>query len=94
MKIIGALGAQLRRLGQAGRLAQQGLSLPVALEQVGIAPYFARNAQQQMKHLGRARTNRLYDWLLELNMDLRGNSALPPRTLLERFIVRLARPRA
>ena len=44
-----------------------------------------------MRHLGRDRTNRLYDWLLEINMDLRGDSPLPPRTLLERLVLRLAR---
>jgi hypothetical protein len=33
----------------------------------------------------------LYDWLLQINMDLRGGSVLPPRTVFERFLLKLAR---
>jgi DNA polymerase-3 subunit delta len=91
LKMLGAFSMQLRRLAQAGRLVQQGKSMPAALEEVGVPPYFVQGCVQQMKHLGRARTNRLYDWLLEINMDLRGESKLPPRTLLERLVIRLAR---
>jgi DNA polymerase-3 subunit delta len=44
-----------------------------------------------LRHLGRPRAERLYDWLLEMNMGMRGGSTLSERTLLERFVVRLAR---
>jgi DNA polymerase-3 subunit delta len=90
LRIVGAFSMQLRRLAQAHRLAQQGKSLPLALEQAGVQPYFVRAAQQQLKHLGPDRAGKLYDWLLEINLDLRGNSPLPPRTLLERLVIRLA----
>jgi hypothetical protein len=36
--------------------------------------------------------DRLYDWLLEADLGMKGGSALPPRTLLERLVLRLALP--
>lgn len=90
-RILGAFAIQVRRLSKVARLMQQGRSLTTALEELGINPFHARSYQQQLRHLGRERLDRLYDWLLEINMDLRGNSPLSPRTLLERFVLRLAR---
>jgi DNA polymerase-3 subunit delta len=91
MRIIGAFSMQLRRLAQATRLTAQGISLGAALAQVGVPPFATRSAEAQMRHLGRRRLDRLYDWLLQMNMDLRGGSALPARTLFERFLLKLAR---
>jgi DNA polymerase-3 subunit delta len=92
IRLVGAFSLQLRRVAQIGRLMQQGVPQAVALEEAGLTnPYFAKTALQQLKHLGPTRVASLYDWLLELNLDLRGNSPLPPRTLLERFVIRLAR---
>ncbi len=39
----------------------------------------------------RRRAARLYEWLLEISMDLRGSSPLPERTLLEKFLLKMAR---
>jgi DNA polymerase III subunit delta len=91
LRILGAFSMQLRRLAQATRLTAQGLSVGAALEKVGVPPFGVKSAEQQMRHLGRRRLARLYDWLLEMNLDLRGNSPLPERTLFERFLLRLAR---
>jgi DNA polymerase-3 subunit delta len=91
MRILGAFSYQLKRLAQAARLNQQGVPLTAALEQTGVAPYAVKGCEQQMKHLGRRRLNRLYDWLLEIDQGLKGGSPLPPQTLFERLIVRLAR---
>lgn len=92
LKIMGAFSMQLRRLAQAARLVSHGSSLGSALAQVGVPPFGLKGAEQQVRHLGRRRLGRLYDWLLEVNMGLRGDSPLPERTLLERFLLRLARP--
>lgn len=91
MRIIGAFSIQLRRLAQAARLCGQGMSLGAALAQVGVPPFATRSAETQMRHLGRRRLDRLYDWLLQMNMDLRGGSQLSGRTLFERFLLKLAR---
>lgn len=91
MRILGAFSMQLRRLAQAARLSQLGLGLFAAFEQAGIPSFAHRGCEQQLRHLGRARVNRLYDWLLETDLGLKGSSPLPPRTVLERLVVRLAR---
>jgi DNA polymerase-3 subunit delta len=91
IKILGAFSMQLRRLAQAARLTQQGRTLRAALEQVGVPHFAVQAAEQQLRYLGRARANRVYDWLLEIDVGLKGGSPLPPRTMLERLILKLAR---
>jgi DNA polymerase-3 subunit delta len=91
MRLLGAFSLQLRQLARAARLAQQGQSLNASLAAAGVPPFALRAAEQQVRHLGRARANQLYDWLLQVDLGLKGGSPLPPRTLLERLVVRLAR---
>jgi DNA polymerase-3 subunit delta len=92
-RILGAFGSQLKKLAQANRLTERGVAPSAALSQVGVPPFAVRGSEQQMRHLGRRRLDRLYDWLLQLYLDMRGNSPLPVRTLFERLVIRLARPR-
>jgi DNA polymerase-3 subunit delta len=91
LRILGAFSMQLRRLAQVARLQQQGQSLGAALDQAGVLPFQAKGVEQQLRHLGRRRTERLYDWLLKANSGMKGGSPLPPRTLLERLVIQLAR---
>jgi DNA polymerase-3 subunit delta len=93
--LLAAFGWQLRRLAQAARLNAQGTPLADAMTRAGIStqPFARRSAEQQLRHLGRRRLDQLYNWLLETDLGLKGGSQLPPRTLLERFVLRLARPR-
>jgi DNA polymerase-3 subunit delta len=93
MRVLGAFSMQLRRLAQAARLTQQGQSLAAALDRAGVPPFAVKGCEQQIRHLGRRRLDRLYDWLLELDQGLKGGSELPAQTLLERFVVRLAHKR-
>jgi DNA polymerase-3 subunit delta len=93
LRILGAFSMQLRRLAQAARLTRQGLSLAAALEQAGVQAYNIKGYEQQLRHLGRRRADQLYDWLLEADLGLKGSSQLPPKTLLERLVVRLAQGR-
>ncbi len=91
--LLGAFSWQLRRLAQAARRAQQGKPLSVALQEVGFKPFALQGPEQQIRHLGLRRLGKLYDWLLEMDLDLKGSSQLSPRILLERLVVRLATPR-
>jgi len=91
LRILGAFSMQLRRLGQAARLAVQGRPLGAALAQVGVPPFAIQGCEQQLRHLTRHRASQLYDWLLETDLGLKGGSHLPERLILERFVVRLAR---
>jgi DNA polymerase-3 subunit delta len=92
-RILGAFSWQMRRLAQAARLAQLGRSQRKALEEVGVSYRNIEGCERQLRHLGRRRLERLYDWLIEVDLGLKGASQLPHRTLLERLVVRLARER-
>jgi DNA polymerase-3 subunit delta len=92
MRVLGAFALQLRKLAQAGRLAVQGVSVRAALERAGVAPFALEGAERQLRHLGRRRVAKLYDWLMEVNFGLRGGSPLPERVQFERLLVRLAPP--
>ena len=63
-----------------------------ALEQAGVRPFVVRKAEGQLKRLTRQRGRQLYRWLLEADLDLKGDSQMPPRLILERLILRLAAP--
>jgi DNA polymerase-3 subunit delta len=63
-----------------------------ALAQAGVPPFAIRGAEQQIRHFGKRRVERIYDWLLEVDSGLKGGSELPPRLQLERLLIQLARP--
>jgi DNA polymerase-3 subunit delta len=94
LRMLGAFSFQLRKLAQAGLLASGGMGVGAALAQAGVQPFALRGAEQQLRHIGKRRAARLYDWLLEVDGGLKGGSELPPRLQLERMIVQLARPDA
>jgi DNA polymerase-3 subunit delta len=89
--ILGAFSYQMRQLARAARLHGQGKSLPAALAEAGVQPWRVDKGQALMRHLGRRRLARLYDWLLEMDLGMKGSSQLPEQVLFERLIVRLAR---
>ncbi len=89
--VLGAFSYQMRLLARAGRLHAQGKPMPAALAEVGVQHWRADKVTAQMRHLGQRRLARLYDWLLEVDLGMKGGSQLPERVLFERLIVRLAR---
>jgi DNA polymerase-3 subunit delta len=93
MRLLGAFSSALRKLAQASRLSAQGVPLAESMSRAGIVSFGRQSAEQQMRHLGRRRLDRLYDWLLETDSGMKGGSQLPATTLLERLVVRLARAR-
>ncbi|MFO0841128.1 MAG: DNA polymerase III subunit delta [Gemmataceae bacterium] len=96
MRLLGLCSAHLRKLAQASRLNAQGVPLHESLNRAGVPgfPAARQSAEQQMRHLGRRRLDRLYDWLLETDLGMKGGSQLPPTALLERLVLRLARTRS
>jgi DNA polymerase-3 subunit delta len=95
LAILGALSWQLRKLGAVAGLVSRGASLEDAMARAGAQPFPARVASwhRLMSHLGRSRLDRLFDWLLEVDMGLKGASPLAPEAQLQRLVVRLAQPR-
>lgn len=95
LAVLGALGSQLRKLGMAARLHKLGRPLDDAMDEAGVAkwPQARDSTRKQMKHLGWGRLDQLYDWLIEADQGMKGGSQLPPKLMMERLIVRLARAR-
>ena len=94
--ILGQISASLRRFAAATRLVLQAETvrrrpnLREVLEQAGVRSFVLQRAERQLRLLGRQRGAQLYRWLLQADLDLKGESTMPPRLVLERLIVRLA----
>ncbi len=91
LAILAALGWQLRRLAKVAGLSRQGIPLYAAMERAGVQAFAQQGIERQLQYLGREGAGRLYDWLLDADVGLKGGSQLPERTLLERLVVQLAR---
>ena len=96
--ILGQISASLRRFAASTRLVLQAeaagrrIALSQALQQAGVKPFVLQKAERQLRRLGRNRGAQVYHWLLETDVDLKGKSAMPPRLVLERLVLRLAAP--
>ena len=94
--LLAQISASLRRLAAATRLILQAeaagrrITVGPALQQAGVKPFVLQKTEAQLRRLGRQRGSQLYRWLLEADLDLKGDSPMPPRLILERLIVRLA----
>jgi DNA polymerase-3 subunit delta len=95
LAVLGPLTHQLRKLATVNRLVDQGQSLGPAMDTAGVPrwPQARQSTERQLRHLGKARLGQLTDWLVEINLGLKGGSQLPPRVQVERLVVKLARPR-
>ncbi len=85
------LQGPLTRLTRAVALRRAGKSPQEAFDQAGIESYRAGEAARTIGFL-RKRLFRVYDWLLELDMALKGRGdaqAMRPRTLCVRFVAKL-----
>ncbi len=93
--ILAAMMAQLRRLALAARAHKLGVNLEQAMDQAGVPQWqqARQTAHQLLKHFGWNRIDKLYEWMIECDQGMKGASDLSEKALLQRFIVRLARPR-
>lgn len=94
--ILAQISATLRKMAAATELIlnaerqQNKLSVRSALEKVGVKGYFLGKTEKQLFHLGRHRGAKLPQWLLQLDLDLKGDSRSDPRLLLEMLLVKLS----
>ena len=94
--ILAQISSTLRRFAAATRIILQEEAagrrpvLRQALEAAGVKPFVLDRSQRELRRLGRHRGARLYRWLLDADLDLKGNSAVPPRLIIERLIVRIS----
>jgi DNA polymerase-3 subunit delta len=94
--VLAQISASLRRLAAATQLilaeekAGRRISVRDALQRAGVKSFVLQKSELQLRRLGRHRGDRLYGWLLEADLDLKGSSNLSPRAVLERLVVRLS----
>ena len=94
--ILASISLTLRRFAAAARIFRQAsqirrsMSLRESLEAAGTKPFLLRSAEEQLKRLGPARAEKLYQTLVEADLALKGESRLDPRTTLERLLIHLA----
>ena len=96
--ILAQIGASLRRFAAATRRFQEAeqsgrrASLRGALEAAGCKPFVLAKSEAQLRRLGRRRGGRLYRWLLEADLAMKGISSSPDRArlVLEQLIVRVS----
>ena len=94
--ILAQVAYSLRRLAAATQLIldaeQQGKRIPLstALEQAGIKRFVLQKSEMQLKQLGRHRGAKLPDWLLKADLDLKGDSRISPRIIIEQLILKIA----
>jgi DNA polymerase-3 subunit delta len=93
LAVLGAFSWQLRRLAAAARLHRAGRSLPDAIEGAGFHHWARDRVEQQLRHLGRQRLDQLFDWLIDADLGMKSTGS-QDRLILERLLVRLARPNA
>lgn len=92
-RVLGAFSYKLRQLGAISRLVRGGHSEFEAMRAAGVN-FGQDETRRLLQHLGRARMDRVYDWLLEVDLGMKGGSELPERIQLERLVARMARPAA
>ena len=96
--ILAQVAYSLRKLAAATQLIldaeDQGKRVPLstALAQAGIKPFVLQKSEAQLKRLGRHRGGKLLDWLLQTDLDFKGDSRISPRVILEQLIVKIAAP--
>ena len=96
--ILAQVAYSLRKLAAATQLIldaeRQGkrLPLPTALEQAGVKRFVIQKSEAQLKRLGRHRGAKLLDWLLQADLDFKGDSRIPPRMIIEQLVLKIAAP--
>ena len=94
--ILAQISATLRKLAAATQMIlhaerqSQKISVRTALEKAGVKGFFLNKAEKQLLQIGRHRGAKLSDWLLQLDLNLKGESRSEPRLLLEMFIVNVS----
>ena len=94
--ILAQIASTLRKLASATELILDAerrnskMSVRSALERAGVKGFVLGKTEQQLIQLGRHRGAKLPDWLLQLDLDLKGSSRSDARLLLEMFIIKIS----
>jgi DNA polymerase-3 subunit delta len=93
VRLLAAMTFSLQKVHHAGELRRRKVDARDACKRAGIFPSAVDRTLKQHAHLGPSRVSELPKMLLQADLDLKGSSSLTPRTILERLVLQLARPR-
>jgi DNA polymerase-3 subunit delta len=93
VRLLAGMSFSLLKVHHAGQLRRARVELREACQKAGIFAGGVEKVRQQHAHLGPSRVDQLPGLLLQADLDIKGDSMLPPRVILERLMVRLARHR-
>jgi len=94
--ILAPISPTLRQLAAATELIlnaerrKEKITVRDALIKAGVKSFLLNDTEKRLRTLGRHRGARLSKWLLQLDLDLKGDSRSDKRLLLERLIVNLS----
>ena len=92
--MLGAMRSSLLKTYHAGMLRKAKKDASEACREAGITFGGAiETTLKQHAHLGPSRVERIPEMLLKAELDLKGASQLPPRTVVERLFAEFAKPR-
>ena len=93
VRLLAAMASNLQKIHHAGQLRLARVDLKSACQAAGIYGRAVDKVARQHTHLGPGRVAGLPKLLLETDLDLKGNSTLTPRVVLECLMLKLASPR-
>jgi DNA polymerase III subunit delta len=97
--VLAQISGSLRRFAAATSIIEAAeeqrrrITLRDALSEAGFKPFVLSKAEAQLRQLGRIRGAKLYRWLVDADLALKGSSSSPARAriVLEKLIARLAK---
>jgi DNA polymerase-3 subunit delta len=90
VKLLGGVNFVFRPVARATELSRQGVPLPEALPAAGVKPFSVQPFSAYLKRIGRPRAERILNYLLSADIDLKSSSGFDDRVILERLFLELA----
>jgi DNA polymerase-3 subunit delta len=90
VKLLGGVNFVFRPVARATELSRQGQPLSEALPAAGVKPFNVQPLVPYLKRLGRARAERILQYLLSADIDLKSTSGYSDRLIMERLLLQLA----
>jgi DNA polymerase-3 subunit delta len=96
--LLPQMSSSLRKFATAARLIREAeadrrrLPLSEALKEAGVPPFRLKEAERQLRQIGRDRALQLTEWLLAADLKMKGHNSSDARARLEleQLIVRLS----
>jgi DNA polymerase III delta subunit len=86
LEVLGVILWNFRLLCRALEWVDQGFSPSEALIKAKIPPFAAKKLIKQMDRFRSAEMPRLFDLFLAADLDIKGDSSLPPARVLEKLV--------